>query len=681
MVPRLRRAAPAPAVSTPDEATAHLPQTSVLIFDRDLHVRTVAGATLGERELADLSDSCRGALAGETVVREYRSPDDARAYWLQVVPMRDDGGAIVGAMAVSLDITERANVEEALRRSEERFRKAFDEAPTGMALVGLDGRLEQVNASLCDITGYPPSELVGRSLASIVHPEDAAGEIEQLQRLLAGERDTHRGELRVMHSSGHPLTAALHAAAIRGSTGAPDHLLLQIQDITDRKRFEDQLQFMADHDPLTGLLNRRGFERELERHISRVKRYGVEGALLALDLDHFKYINDTLGHNAGDELISRVTGVLRGRLRSSDVLARLGGDEFAVLLPRADGDQARTVAEALLASVRDEEIHLNPQRPSHITTSVGVTVFDDEELTGEEMLIRADLAMYDAKEAGRDRVAFYANGAQAEPRMRARLTWVDRIREALRENRLLLHAQPIVSLRPELPSMYEMLLRMVDENGDLIPPSTFLYVAERFGLIGEIDRWVATQAVDLLEQAAGAGRAVPLSVNVSAKSLGDTELLSLIEGLLGTRAVPPEMLIFEITETAAIANIQPARRFAERLRELGCRLALDDFGSGFGSFYYLKHLPFDFLKIDGEFVTNCLGSPTDQLLIEAVVSIAQGLGKLTIAEFTPDQETLDFLRSRGVDFTQSYFTGAPGPVQETELVADAYRGATAGAGA
>jgi diguanylate cyclase (GGDEF)-like protein/PAS domain S-box-containing protein len=666
----------------------HLPRTAVLVFDEQLRIEIASGpalrdAGLREGELeglqvhevvageqgAQLAEHVRKVLDGEPVSLEYQLSPGARTFWLQVVPLHDGEERVSGGMAVLHDVTERSNVERAMRRSEERFRKAFDEAPIGIALVGLDGRFEKVNASLCDLTGYLSDELVGMSLHSISHPEDAASQVVQLHRLVEGESETHRGEMRILNAGGHPLSAAVQAALIRDSDGEPEHLLLQIQDVTDRKRFEDQLQFMVDHDPLTGLLNRRGFERELERHISRVKRYGAEGALLALDLDHFKYINDTLGHNAGDELISRITGVLRGRLRSSDVLARLGGDEFAVLLPRAGHDQAATVAEALLAGVRDEDIHLNPERPSHITTSIGVTLFDDEELTGEEMLIRADLAMYDAKEAGRDRYAFYAHG-NAEPRMRARLTWVDRIREAMRDNRMLLHAQPIVSLRDEAPSMWEMLLRMVDENGDLIPPSTFLYVAERFDLIQEIDRWVATRAIELLEQSASAGRAVPLSVNVSAKSLGDTQLLNLIEGLLATHDVPPGLLVFEITETAAISNIQPARGFAERLRELGCRLALDDFGSGFGSFYYLKHLPFDFLKIDGEFVTNCLQSRTDQLLIGAVVSIARGLNKRTIAEFTPDQPTLNFLRTNGVDYTQSYFTGPPRPVADTGLLGD-----------
>jgi EAL domain-containing protein (putative c-di-GMP-specific phosphodiesterase class I) len=272
--------------------------------------------------------------------------------------------------------------------------------------------------------------------------------------------------------------------------------------------------------------------------------------------------------------------------------------------------------------------------------------------------------MYDAKETGRDRYAFYASGDEAEqPRIRVRLTWVDRIRAALRDDRLILHAQPIVPLTGAQPGMQELLLRMVSEGGDVILPGTFLYVAERFDLIQEIDRWVTTNAIRLLAQTPPGSAGMPMSVNLSGKSMADRELLRVVEAGLRETGVDPGRLVFEITETAAITNIQLARQFSERLRALGCRLALDDFGSGFGSFYYLKHLPFDYLKIDGEFVTACLTSRTDQLLIEAVVNIAHGLGKLTIAEYTPDDETLEFLRRRGVDYAQSFHTGGPRAIE------------------
>ena len=362
---------------------------------------------------------------------------------------------------------------------------------------------------------------------------------------------------------------------------------------------------MADHDPLTGLLNRRCFELEVERHLAQVARYGVTGALLVLDIDHFKTINDSLGHSAGDELIIGVAAVLVERLRRTDAVARLGGDEFAVLLPHAGEDEAKTLGQSLLDGVRERTAQLDGQRRRAITMSLGIAMFDGAAVTPEDMIVNADLAMYDAKEAGRDRLALYATAEHRHARSKARLTWVDRIDGALRDDGFLLEAQPIRDLATGEVSQYELLIRMRGHDGDVIPPAAFLYVAERFGMVGGIDSWVARQAIDLIAEHERAGRDLRLEVNLSARSLGEPTLLAAIEERLETTGIDPARLIFEITETAAVANFPQARGFADRLRDLGCRFALDDFGAGFGSFYYLKHIPFDYLKIDGEFVANC----------------------------------------------------------------------------
>ncbi len=416
---------------------------------------------------------------------------------------------------------------------------------------------------------------------------------------------------------------------------------------------------MADHDPLTGLLNRRKFEAELERHVQGIKRYGAEGALLMLDIDHFKAVNDTLGHNAGDELIVSIAGALRNRLRSSDVLSRLGGDEFAALLPKADAAEARQVAGDLVGAVRENAALLSGERHKNITTSVGVAMFDErEDLSGEVILIEADLAMYDAKEAGRDRYGFYAPGQRAS-RTQAQITWVARIEAALQEGRLVLAAQPILDLRSGEVGKYELLVRMLDDHDELIPPGAFLYIAERFGMIAKIDEWVATRAIELL----GSRPALRLAVNISGRSLGDQALLATLDERLSASRIDPTHLIFEVTETAAVANVTHAQAFAQRLREHGCRLALDDFGAGFGSFYYLKHLPFDYVKIDGEFVQHATSGRIDKLVIEAVVGIAKGLGKETIAEFVIDEQTRRVVEALGVDYAQGYHVGRPGPVE------------------
>ena len=580
---------------------------------------------------------------------------------ISLSPLETDEGLLVSSTI--RDVSERKRAEEALRVAEEEFRGAFDRAPIGMALLGLDGRHLRVNEALCALTGHRPDQLVSKTLDELTQREDREASHAGLVDLMAGRIDVHAGEIRLLHATGQAIWVSLHATLVRRADGAPSHLLCQVLDVTERRRFEDRLQHMADHDPLTGLLNRRGFDRELQRHIAEVERYGADGALLVLDLDHFKYVNDTLGHSAGDELILAVADVLRRRLRNSDVLARLGGDEFAVLMPRGGAQDAQALARALVQDVAAEAVVLTAGARREVTASAGIATFEQPGLTAEDVFINADLAMYDAKESGRNGFALYTAGGHGQPSMKSRVTWIHRVEQALQADRLLLYAQPILDLRTDEIERYELLVRMAGENGEVIPPSAFLPIAERFDLVQQIDRHVTCAAIDLIAEHAAAGRDLQLAVNLSGKSLGDESLPALVEQRLQATGVAPNRLTFEITETAAVTNMPVARAFAQRLRSIGCRLALDDFGAGFGSFYYLKHLPFDEVKIDGEFVEHCLHSRTDQLMIDAVVALARGLAATTIAEFTSDAETLEALRAQHVDFAQGFHIGAPVPVE------------------
>ncbi len=566
-----------------------------------------------------------------------------------------------GYLGTVQDVSKTRAVERALRAAEERFRRAFEGAPTGMALLSLDGRLEQVNAALAALFGCTRSELEGEQLSKLLHPADVELATEQLRALALGEHQRIGVELRIMSAAGSPVDVMVHAGALRYGNREPARLLCQVQDITERKRFESELQFMADHDPLTGLMNRRKFEAEVDRHVAHVKRYGSEGALLMLDIDNFKAVNDTLGHNIGDELIISIAGVLAQRVRASDVLARLGGDEFAVLLPRADQTEAAQVADALISGVRENAALLGGKRQK-VTTSVGIAMFDagNSGLSGESVLIEGDLAMYDAKENGRNGYAFFASTDHPMSRTKARLTWVTRIEQALASDRFALVAQPILDLRSNRVGQHELLLRMLDDDGDMIPPAAFLYLAERFELIAGIDQWVVAHAIELIEQ----HPELRLHVNISGKSLGNRQLLGTIDEHLRASRIDPRQLIFEVTETGAVANITDAQAFAQRLRDHGCRFALDDFGAGFGSFYYLKHLPFDYVKIDGEFVQNATNGRVDQLVIDAVVRIAQGLGNETIAEFVTNEQTQRMVARLGVDHAQGYHIGRPVPIPD-----------------
>jgi diguanylate cyclase (GGDEF)-like protein/PAS domain S-box-containing protein len=576
-----------------------------------------------------------------------------------------EGGRPVRMAGTGQDVTDERASRSALLAAEERFRCSFDAALIGMLIVDLDSRYERVNDAFCAIVGYTHEELVGLSRESITHPDDVGADAAAVRALLAGESTSHICEKRYLHASGHEVWATINLTLIRDAGGRPLHFIAQVQDIMERRSYERQLQHMADHDPLTGLLNRRSFERELNGHAARVQRYGASGAVLMLDLDNFKYCNDTHGHNVGDALIVRIAQGLQSRLRDSDVLARLGGDEFAVLLPHEDEHETQVVAEALLQLVRDEAMPALIGERKRVTASIGIARFDDgERLTAEEIMVNADLAMYDAKEAGRDQWASYRNEQHDRPKIESRMKWARQINDAIAHDGFELLAQPIVSFATSGLAQYELLLRMHDQHGDLIPPESFLYVAERLGLIREIDCWVAGRAIDMLAEQRALGRDIRFEVNLSGHTIGDEGLLELVERRLRETGVPPDRLIFEITETAAVANIARAAAFAERLSQLGCKFALDDFGAGFGSFYYLKHLPFDYLKIDGEYVRHCASNQTDRLLISAVVQIARGMGKRTIAEFVTNQETVDVLTRLGVDYGQGFHLGRPAPLRE-----------------
>ncbi len=571
----------------------------------------------------------------------------------------DRPGIVIGIVQ---DVTELRAIERNAQAARERFRVAFENAPVGMTIAMADGRVLQVNDSMCEITGYTREELLTMNLATITHPEELGERTQLDEQLLSGEIDSYIRDGRLLRANGEAVWVSRHVRMLRDEDGNPLQTLTHFVDITERRTMERELRHMADHDPLTGLLNRRGLETELERHVTHVNRYGDRGALLVLDLDHFKAVNDTLGHEAGDRLIVNVATLLRGRLRSSDAVARLGGDEFAILLPDANAEVAQHVAEQIVADIHANAVVEQGQTSRHVTASIGVTMFTQGQDNSEAVLVDADLAMYDAKEAGRDQVAVHSGGRDEQPRMKARLEWIDRIRSALDHGQFTLHAQPIVELHSDRVSQCELLLRMVDDSGDTIPPGAFLYIAERYDLIQELDEWVARQAIELVAREQAAGRVGAVEINVSAKSLANDRLLHVIESQLAHHQIDPGRLIFEVTETAAISHMALARTFAERLKRLGCRFALDDFGAGFGGFYYLKHIPFDYLKIDREFVTDCLHNRTDQLVIEALVSLAHGLNKQTIAEGVEDHETELFLRRRGVDLAQGYHIGRPAAI-------------------
>jgi diguanylate cyclase (GGDEF)-like protein len=424
------------------------------------------------------------------------------------------------------------------------------------------------------------------------------------------------------------------------------------------EKTEAELRYIADHDSLTGLLDRRRFRAELDQYVSFSARYGGQGAVMIIDIDGLKAVNDTLGHHTGDNLLRRIAAIMRERVRTTDIVARLSGDEFAVLMPQTDTAGALQLGEDLRAQIAESAAPAPDAGAA--TISVGITMFGGERNVGAEaVLIAADQAMYRAKEEGRNQIALFQDPGEPKRRARRAQTTSARIRDALTHDRLSLHTQPIRSLASGGIERYELLLRMTGEGGELLPAASFIEVAERSGMVQELDRWVVARALELLAARERAGSPVNLHVNLSGASIADISVLEFIERRLDEGDADPARCTFEITETARIHDYQVAAGFADRLTEFGCQVAIDDYGAGFGPFHYLKQIPFDVIKIDGAFIRDMPNNDADQLTVQAIVQIARGLGKTTIAEYVQDDATTQLLREYGVDMAQGYHLGRP----------------------
>lgn len=531
------------------------------------------------------------------------------------------------------------------------------------ALITVDerGAMESVNPAAERLFGYRAADLVGASFAALFADPDRNAYAGHLGDFAAGRPMPILGSVREAlgrraDGSSFPIELTLTEVTLG------DRMLVAIaRDITERKQAEDQLHRLADFDPSTALLNRRSFEQQLDTHIDHSARYGAGGSVLVLDIDNFKYVNDSFGHHAGDELIGAVAGQLRGRLRKTDLLARLSGDEFGMLLHGADTAKAMTVAEEL-RTLLGNNVYVLGRQSIRATVSIGVTTVGEEGITGAELVARADQAMHAAKEAGRDRIAEFDPDSRLQ--RDSGVVWSDRVREAIDSGRLVLLAQPILDLAANEVSQHELLIRMRGDDGELVPPMAFLPTAERFGLVRGLDRWVAQHAIRLIASHQRAGRSLVLEVNLSGKTIEDQEFATAIGREIVQAGIEPSNLIFEVTEAAAVADLERARKFAESLTRLGCRFALDDFGAGFASFYYLKHLPLHLLKIDGEFVKDLPRTPHDRPIVKALVDVAEDMGLRTVAEFVEDEATLEILRDLGVTYAQGHHIGLPAPVGE-----------------
>ena len=544
------------------------------------------------------------------------------------------------------------------KQAEEQLQKlshAVEQSSSSIVITDVEGIIEYVNPRFTQVTGYSVEEVTGMTPRILKSGEHDPGIYKSLWDNITSGKE-RRGELCNKKKNGELYWEYASVAPVKDRDGNITHFVAVKEDITRRRQFESQLVFLANHDPLTNLINRRYFHEKLEDHIGYAKRYDKRGALLFLDLDNFKFINDTLGHSEGDKLLVKLSAFLQKRLRDTDILGRLGGDEFAIYLPNVDAHQATSVAAQLLEQTRDEVILLS-ELYQNVTLSIGIALFPDHGEAIATLLAAADLAMYQAKEKGKNCFCVYRE--EHTTNIKNRLSWEEHIHFALIRNSFVLYLQPILDLRKNSISGYEALLRMVDTDGKIIPPMDFLGIAERSVIIHDIDRWVVRHAISLIAEQKAVFTDKHLEINLSGRSFADEGLLSFIKEALLTSAIDPRKLVFEITETSVITNIREAQHFISTLESMGCHFALDDFGKGFSSFEYLKCLPVEYLKIDGSFISNLAHDMVDRQLVKAMVVMAHELGKQVTAEFVSDEKTLQLLKEYGVDYAQGYHIGVP----------------------
>lgn len=563
------------------------------------------------------------------------------------------------------DLSQLKQMEHTIHESHERFKLSFHNAPIGMALVSLDHLVLEANQSFCNMLGYSVKEITGTRFKDITHSDDVEKSIGLYKKLVTNEISSYDLEKRYIHKDGHEVWGSLNVSLVRNDDNAPLYAIAQIQDITERKEASELLSYQASHDALTGLVNRREFERRTERLLSTIhKEKEGQHALCFMDLDQFKVINDNCGHTAGDEMLRQISSILQDVVRHRDTLARLGGDEFGVLMEYCSLDDAHRVAASLQKAIQDFMFSWE-DHAFKVGVSIGLVPITKNTPSLNELLKEADAACYMAKDKGRNRIHVYHAKDSEIAKRRGEMQWVERLYHALDNDLFCLYAQSIIPLKTEKSEHYELLIRMTDDAGETIPPDAFLPAAERYNLISRIDLWVIEKTFNLLSDNKSFLNQIDFcSINLSGSSLSDPDILDFITSQIKHYEVDARKICFEITETAAILNLNNATRFISSLKKLGCHFALDDFGSGLSSFAYLKNLPVDFLKIDGIFVKDIADDPIDHAMVRSINEIGQVMGMKTIAEFVENDIIKGMLKEIGVDYAQGYGIEKPVPFEE-----------------
>jgi len=624
------------------------------------------------RHLAKLTRASQAVTRGEYDKRvPVRSRDEVGNLAAAFNHMLDAIASRVQALIATEE--ELREALASLRQSESEQQRLTQQAQTeharlwallsamnlGILFVGSDGRVVYHNPAFrriwmiderAPITGEPATAVLSRSTSQLSRPDHFSRHV--LGVLAAREVSD---SLEIPLTDGRFITQLNYP--VRDAEGQFIGHLWIYEDITNERQTAAQLAYLAERDSLTGLYNRHRFQQELERMLAECERNASQGALLFFDLDEFKAINDNFGHRAGDALLIRVASEVGALVRRNESLARLGGDEFALLAPNTTREEMARLAERIVRAIGAIPFRFEGQN-LRLTSSLGIAFYPEHGLDADTLVAHADAAMYQAKRAGKNTWRIYDARLDASPVLVSHLTWNERIDHALQRGLLRLHFQGIYRAADGTLSHLEALVRMVDEDqpNSLILPGRFIPIAEKSGRILEIDRWVLAESVRLL---ADKPTMPPVTVNISGRSFDDPSLPQYIADLLREHGVAPPRLIVELTETSAVTDLADAQRFIEALRTTGCGICLDDFGSGFSSFAYLKHLPVDTVKIDGMFIRNLPIDRDNQVFVKAITDVARGMGRTTVAEFVEDAKTLELLKAFGVDLVQGYHLDVP----------------------
>ena len=573
------------------------------------------------------------------------------------------------AIVVAVVIRRVRRTEYALQIEKELAQVTLHSIGDGVITTDAAGRVEYLNPVAEQYTGWTTDEAHGRALADIFRViderTDQALDALAQQPLVLGE-DAGAGSVRLVDRNSRECPIHYSHAPIRNREGHALGMIVVFHDISQIRAMAQQLLWQASHDALTGLVNRREFERRLTDLIETARGQGREHALMFMDLDNFKAVNDTCGHTAGDELLRQLTTVMLSQMRGGDTLARLGGDEFGALLETCPLDQATRIANAMRETVREFRF-VWEAKTFNVGVSIGLVPIGADSGNLNHVLSLADACCYEAKRKGRDRVQLYQPEASDVTDIHGELQVVSQINQAFELGRFRLYRQRIESLTPgAVQPHYEVLVRMIDRAGNLVPPTGFMPAAERYNLLTSIERWVISSLIEYLHNQWTSGALSDhtadrgwYSVNLSGASINDKSLPDFLRNLLTRYQLPPGLLCFEITETIAISNLNNAADLMRELKGMGCRFALDDFGTGMSSFAYLKYLPVDILKIAGMFITDMATDPMDYAIVDAINRISHILGMQTVAESVEDAETLAKLTALKIDYAQGYFIAVP----------------------